>query len=67
VSDPVLKRKDLYASVWAAIRALAKDAAPGSITPQTFARIATDVVLAELRKEGAINPVYARAFEGDSE
>lgn len=56
--NDVVRRDVLYAKVWSAIKLLAVDAAPGSITPETFSRISVDIVMTELRRAGAINPVY---------
>ena len=58
------KRSDLYDKVWAKIRAIAVDAAPGSITPATFARVAVDVVLSELLKAGEITPRFRDPSDG---
>lgn len=54
----VVKRQQIYDSVWKAIKLLAKEAAPESITPETFSRISVDIVLTELRRAGAISRVF---------
>ena len=51
-----VSRKDIYDLVWTKIKAIALDAAPGSITPETVTRICVDVTLEELRRQGAIYP-----------
>ncbi|HEX3587768.1 MAG TPA: hypothetical protein VH024_17345 [Candidatus Angelobacter sp.] len=57
-TQDIVERNALYTAVWKTIKAIAVDAAPGSITPETFARVAVDVVMIELLKAGVINPAY---------
>lgn len=56
----IVKRKALYESVWKTIGGVAKTAAPGSITPETFSRISVDIVLTELLRTGAITPAFLK-------
>jgi len=58
----IVSRSAIYALVWRKIRAIADDAAPGSITPETMTRVVVDATLEELRRKGAIVP---HVWEGD--
>jgi hypothetical protein len=58
MSEESVERAELYAKVWKQINAIAKEAAPGAITPKTFAHVSVDIVLTELLRAGAIKPVY---------
>jgi hypothetical protein len=58
--DSVVSREHLYACVWRQVGLIAETAAAGSITPETFGRLAVDVVMAELKRLGALNPSYAK-------
>lgn len=59
--DPsVVKRDLLYKRVLDKLSYMAKTAAPGSITPETFARVSVDIVLHELLSAGAIDPSYRK-------
>jgi hypothetical protein len=51
--NPV-RRQDLYDKVWAQVRTVAHDAAPGAITPEVMTRICVDVTLTELLRAGSI-------------
>lgn len=51
----IVTRESLYEIVWQRLRTIATDAAPGSITPETFARVSVDIVLTELLRAGIID------------
>ena len=60
----VIKREALYEAVWQSVGKAAKTAMPGSITPETFSRMAVDIVLTELLRAGAITPAFYKPGGG---